>query len=200
MLESTYADKGNRLTEVFFFFLFHPRGFDPKIKRMLETNVSFLAGVCNYPRCPGLVPISLTVCISALKADSLKGLLSVLRPAHGQAWTLRMERVFFEFKDNPDDRVATQAERASKLCVICYPGNTLNLFPWFCPLAILRSCFPSMLSVGCRMNMFKGKSALGWVSFHCPNARSLVGLCGFISFLYCMHMKYSFFATWYLNI
>lgn len=72
--------------------------------------------------------------------------------------------------------------------MICYPGNTLNLFPWFCPLAILRSRSPSMLSVGCRMNMFKRKSALGWVSFHCPNAGSLVGLRGVISFLCCMHM------------
>ena len=50
--------------------------------------------------------------------------------------------------------------------MICYPGNTLNLFPWFCPLAILRSSFPSMLSVGCRLNMFKRKicSRMGFLS------------------------------------
>lgn len=50
--------------------------------------------------------------------------------------------------------------------MICYPGNTLNLFAWFCPLAILRSSFPSMLSVGCRMNMFKRKicSRMGFLS------------------------------------
>lgn len=50
--------------------------------------------------------------------------------------------------------------------MICYLGNTLNLFPWFCPLATLRNSFSSTLSVGCRMNTFKRKicSRMGFVS------------------------------------
>lgn len=68
------------------FFYFHPRSFDPKIKRTLETNVSFRAGVCSDLLCSAPGPVSLSVCISAPKAASLKGLLSVLRPAHGGAW------------------------------------------------------------------------------------------------------------------
>ena len=100
----------------------------------------------------------------------------------------RTERVFFEFADNPTDRVATQAERAGKeFCVTCYPGNTLSLFAWFCPLAILRSSFLPILSVCRQMNMFKRKSFLGWVSFHCPDSSSRVGLHGMVSFLPCVH-------------
>lgn len=100
----------------------------------------------------------------------------------------RMERVFFEFADNPTDCVATQGERASKeFCLTCYPGNTLSLFAWFCPLAILRSSFLPILSVGRQMNMFKRKSLLGRVSFHCPNSSSRVGLHRMVSFLRCVH-------------
>lgn len=53
------------------------------------------------------MPISLSVCISALKADSLKASSVFLDLPMARPEPQRVERVFFELKDNPVDRVAT---------------------------------------------------------------------------------------------
>lgn len=126
-LGSIYVDKGNCLTEGFFHF--HPRSFDPEMKRTLETNVGFLASVCKDLSCSVLGPISLSVCISALKEVDWRALSIFLDLPVARPEPLRTERVFFEFADNPTDHVATQAERPVRSFV--WPANLGTLWASF---------------------------------------------------------------------
>lgn len=153
------------------------------MKRTLETNVSFLAGVCDDLPCsvPGL--ISLSACIYALKQPAWRESSVFLDLPMARPEPLRMERVFFEFTDNPTDCV--QHKQRAPMRSFVWPAilGTLWIFAWFCPLAILRNSFLLFPLYAARCSE---RSLLGWVSFHCPKSSSQIGLHRVLSFLQCV--------------
>ena len=196
-LGSISVDKGNYLREgfflsfflsfiIFFFLHFCPSSFDPEIKRTLETNVSFLAGVCDDLPCSVSGLISLSACISALKQPAWRESSVFLDLPMARPEPLRMERVFFKFTDNPTDCV--QHKQRAPVRSFVWPAilGTLWIFAWFCPLPILRSSCLLFPLYAARW-ISSEPSLLGWVSFHCPKSSSQMGLHRVLSFLQCVH-------------
>ncbi|XP_043750469.1 eukaryotic translation initiation factor 4 gamma 2-like [Cervus elaphus] len=106
VIPSMFEEKGPTGSRSWFMLVvISPMSFDPEIKRTLETNVSFLAGVSDDLPCSVTGLISLSVCISALKQPAWRESSVFLDLPMARPEPLRMQRVFFEFTDNPTDCV-----------------------------------------------------------------------------------------------